>query len=232
MMTLILHKIQEFNMIDMSGKRVGRWSINSKSESRNGRVFWECVCDCGTIRFVVGKDLRNKKSTSCGCISKEKTIKRSYKHGDSKRGKWNITYKSWASMKERCTNPNSRVYKYYGGAGITFDDRWNDYTLFLEDMGERPSLEYSIDRIDNKLGYTKDNCRWANDTLQRINTSISSRNTSGHVGVTYHKTNKKWHSYIGINGEVINLGFYESKEDAIKARLEGELKYWSNILEV
>jgi hypothetical protein len=71
-------------------------------------------------------------------------------------------------MKYRCTNPNAINYHNYGGRGITVCERWNEFKNFLADMGERPEGT-SIDRIDNDLGYFKENCRWATRHEQRIN---------------------------------------------------------------
>ena len=72
-------------------------------------------------------------------------------------------------MRNRCNNPSSPHYSDYGGRGITVCDRWNDFTLFLEDMGERPSLSLSIERLENDLGYSPDNCIWATRVQQNNN---------------------------------------------------------------
>jgi hypothetical protein len=73
------------------------------------------------------------------------------------------TYKSWMKMKERCSNPNAMQWKWYGGVGIKVCDRWmNSFEAFLADMGERPSLDHSIDRYPDQNGnYEPENCRWA-----------------------------------------------------------------------
>jgi hypothetical protein len=74
-------------------------------------------------------------------------------------------------MKKRCFDPNTPGFRYYGGRGITVCDRWRDsFETFLEDMGERPE-GMSIDRIENDLGYSPGNCRWATATEQNINRS-------------------------------------------------------------
>lgn len=79
------------------------------------------------------------------------------------------TYRSWASMRNRCLNANTPDFPRYGGRGITICDHWSDFAAFLKDMGERPSLRHSIDRRNNDGNYEPDNCRWATYAEQRRN---------------------------------------------------------------
>lgn len=80
-----------------------------------------------------------------------------------------LTYRTWAMMKNRCTNPNAEDWKYYGGRGIKLTHRWHDFRNFVKDMGERPNRSLTIDRINNDKGYSKTNCRWATKKQQRQN---------------------------------------------------------------
>lgn len=80
------------------------------------------------------------------------------------------TYNSWRSMHDRCKTKKGKIFKYYGARGITVCERWKTFESFLEDMGERPSMHYSLDRIDNDGNYEPGNCRWATRTQQASNT--------------------------------------------------------------
>lgn len=77
-------------------------------------------------------------------------------------------YWVWSDMKSRCQNPNHRQYADYGGRGIRVCPEWNDFSAFSDSMGPRPQ-GYSLDRIDNNLGYSPDNCRWADRKTQNSN---------------------------------------------------------------
>jgi hypothetical protein len=88
-------------------------------------------------------------------------------HGHKKKGKPSPTYRVWIQMKRRCFDPKSKDFPKYGGRGITVCDRWNaSFVAFLEDMGERPSLDHSIDRLEVNGHYSPDNCRWATSYQQ------------------------------------------------------------------
>lgn len=90
------------------------------------------------------------------------------RHGHAKRG-GSRTYKSWLCMIQRCTNPNNKNYHHYGGRGIKVCKRWKIFKNFLKDIGESPTKNHTLDRIDNDGNYCKFNCRWTTQKEQNRN---------------------------------------------------------------
>lgn len=78
-------------------------------------------------------------------------------------------YRVWKGLRQRCQNPHEQYYSNYGGRGITYHPSWDDFEVFLADVGRRPGREYSLDRIDNNGNYEPGNVRWATRDIQRRN---------------------------------------------------------------
>jgi hypothetical protein len=150
---------------DHTGKRFGRWTAQwPAGHGKKGRVFWLCLCRCGTMRIVLAGNLVSGKSRSCGCLSREvtarfKPARYNARHRHCVNGKASRTYTSWDNMIGRCYRPSSPRFKYYGAKDITVCEQWHTFDGFLADLGERP-VETTLGRLKDVGNYEPGNVRW------------------------------------------------------------------------
>lgn len=125
-------------------------------------------------------------------------------------------------MKNRCDNSSFKHYDRYGGRGITYDPAWDDFSVFLKDMGKKPTPEHQLERVDNNKNYSRENCIWATRKEQ-------TRNRGGERATRLYTYDgktmciKDWAEYVGIsntsmqkrlnNGWPLEKAFSKEKHD-------------------
>ena len=166
------------------GKKYGKLLILEEDKNINKRgTYYKCQCDCGNIKTVLGFNIINGRTKSCGCITKE--INKYNGHNTKHKLSKTRIYKIWSKMKNRCNNDKYFQYYLYGGRGIKVCDEWldkeNGFINFYNwsiNNGYQENL--SIDRIDVNGNYEPNNCRWATQKEQchnlRTNKNITYNN--------------------------------------------------------
>lgn len=134
-------------------------------------------------------------------------------------------YQLLMSAIERCHNPKNTAYKHYGAKGIEVSQVYRGkggYNRFISEVGPRPSLKHSLDRIDGSKGYEPNNMRWATSTIQAINRGVFKNNSSGYTGVSRNAKSGNWIAFIKLDGVQTYLGSFKTLERALARRQHAE----------
>lgn len=142
-------------------------------------------------------------------------------------------YRVWQNIHKRCTCRTDEKYQKYGAKGITLCDEWKDSFVAFRDWAyatgydqNAPPGKCTIDRIDNTAGYSPDNCRWVDRSVQQNNRSVNHRLTAR--GETH--TIAEWSKISGLTfGQIfkrIQLGW--DNESAIFTPIDRRYSHAKN----
>jgi hypothetical protein len=230
------------NKLNLEGKRFGRLLVLSENgKDKHGNILWECLCDCGSRTNVRSNALVKSKggSKSCGCLSREKArdtcMSRRKFNTYSLDGDYGIGYttkgeefyfdlEDYAKIKDFC---------WFLQEGYVVSSTLRTSTnksLFLHrlvmDLDSLSEDSILVDHINkNRVDARKSNLRYADKKSNAHNCNVSKNNTSGVTGVSFNKRYKKWESYVVVEDKTIHLGKSTDFCEAVRFRLEGELKY-------
>lgn len=180
---------------DITGQRFGSLVAvkNTFKQDKARSYIWLFKCDCGNYverRLNHVSRMENKGKCKHCHIKDVGDFHRT--HGVPKKNK---VYVAWIHIKSRCLNHNDKSYPRYGAKGITIQEDWiNDFIAFRDYIGNPPDdgQRWSIDRIDNSLGYQEGNIRWATDKQQARNKGKMKTNTTGVTGVSINNTRTRY----------------------------------------
>lgn len=156
-------------------------------------------CECGNIKDFYLSNIVSGKTSSCGCINRQKSSER-YKILNLSHGLANHPlYTIYHAMMNRCYNENDISYKRYGGKGVTVCDEWrNDFMKFFEwamNYRWREGLQLDKDILGNGKLYSPDTCKF-------VSRSENCRNRSTNKIIQYNgesKTLSEWCEKTGLN---------------------------------
>lgn len=189
--------------VDLTGRKFGKLTVvgfaGRKRTDKGMTMMWACLCECGVAKPVAYPALIQGRATQCMNCKNASHHWRS--HGLSE----HPLYRTWYQMILRCDDETCPAYKNYGGRGIQVCSRWKaSFEAFLEDMGDKPTPEHSIDRINNDGNYEPSNCRWATQKEQCQNT--------------------RWARPIEFNGETLTVTQWAARLGITRERLRQRLQ--------
>lgn len=194
--------------LDLTGNKYGRLTVlgDVGKRTKNGRVLWNCLCECGTATFVRADHLKKGSVVSCGCLNAEKKHKR-FK---------NLTGTETDNFKviDRAFSKNSRIY-------------WN---CICKHCGNH--IELQSNQIDR---YSSCGCKHNRSTKERMaeirdpeslkSTKPTAKSSTGVRGVYFNKRKNRYQAFINVDKKTKYLGSYASLEEATKIRRKAEIEY-------
>ena len=172
-----------------------------------GKASYECFC--GTVFVAKAGAVESGSRKSCKCLySKPK------KHGL----RFHPLYGRWLTMKSRCYNDRCVAYWRYGAKGIKVCREWKEnpaaFIEWAEAAGWKPGL--TVDRLDNRKGYSPSNCRIA--TYQQQADNKRRYANSGRYPCVYARGGR-WRAVVRRCGISHHLGTFDLARDANAAVL-------------
>lgn len=219
-MALSKAKPSRKRLLVVPGERYGHVEILGDAAAGNGHTSVFIACHACGARPEKSYRLHSIKAglvASCGCLAVQNRKTIGTKHGLSKSG----LYSSWLCMKKRCDNPKHRCAHLYQERGISYSPPWGAFEIFAAEMGAEYFDGAILDRNDNDLGYSKENCRLVDGCLSAFNRRPV--NKTGCAGVVFLKSRNKWRASITKNYKTNFLGEFSQLGDAVAVRLEAEI---------
>ena len=187
---------------DITGQKFGRLTALHRLHNYHKKgTYWLCECECGNLKEINYRNLRNNNTKSCGCLCKEGTH---HTHNKTNTKLYNV----WCGMKSRCYYKNHNKYDRYGARGIVVCDEWKDdfETFYNWAMENNYKEGLTIDRIDNDGNYEPINCRWVTNKEQ-------SNNRSTNVNIYYNGYNynlAQWGNILNLSHAVLSHRYHNN----------------------
>ena len=215
---------------DLTGREFGKLKVlylDEEKSKRTQRSHWVCECKCGVVKSIPAKTLLNGSCKSCGCniSSNAYDLSGEYGIGFTRNGTIFFFDKEdypLISQYMWTNNVDGYIIAYY------HDEDGNKKHVLMHRliMGVTDPDVY-IDHIHHNLADNrKSELRIVTRSENMQNRQLGKTNTTGCTGITYEKRCRKWRAFITLNRERIYLGYYPTKEEAIKARKEAERNYF------
>lgn len=218
---------------DLIGMTFGRLTVVEYAEDYvepNGthRKRCKCLCECGGEKTAQVKDLKSGKTKSCGCLSAEH--RRRYNRYEFcgnyvtmytlKNEPFDVDLDDFWKVKDYCWRKDGDGY---------LKSQDNGKPILLHRLVMNCPDDLDVDHIEHDItDNRKEKLRIVTPLQNSINRSIQSNNKSGVTGVYWSKQRNKWIAQITVNKKAINLGGYNSFDEAVSVRKEAERKYFGD----
>jgi hypothetical protein len=198
------------NKLDLTGNIFGRLTVlgDVRKRTKNGKVLWHCLCECGTVTFVRGDHLKSGKISSCGCLNEEKKHDRFKDLSNTETDNFKII--------DRAYSKNQRVY-------------WN---CICKNCGNH--VELQSNQIER---YSSCGCKQNRSSKERMaeirdpeslkTDKPTAKSTTGVRGVYFNKRKESYQAFINVDKKTKYLGSSKDFKTAVALRQKAEKEFWN-----
>lgn len=208
------------------GNRIGRWTVIRETR-KGGKKYYECRCDCGTVKEVYSMSLERGLSQSCGCLRSEMGRNRGVDLTGKKIGKLTVLHRDsdrdgyWVCECE-CGNRKSIVSKSLR------EGNTQSCGCIQREIAKSTGTRTVAKNAERQIAINKS---YGTNFQVIENGNLPRNNKSGHKGVWWDKSRQMWQAYIQVHGKRVNLGRHYDIKDAIRAREAAEEEYFAPLIE-
>ncbi len=211
----------------MVGTKIGRWTVLRETR-KNGKKYYWCRCECGTVKEVYCRSLTDGSSLSCGCLRAEKKREEAADLTGNRYGKLLVLRRDAARNGYWICECDCGKRKSIRGTSLTKNGGTRscgcDQRKIASETGRKTVADNSRKHIEQNLAY--------HTNFHVIESqNVPKNNTSGHKGVWWDKSRELWLAYIHVHRKKVFLGRFPEYADAVKARELAEEQYFKPLIE-
>lgn len=158
---MLVNTVTYKNGRDISGQRFGKLVVvEPLGVTSHNYIVWRCICDCGNKIEVRSSCLKSGQTRSCGCLHRESALERQprFSFGEASFRRLFSHYMSNANKRRIDFSLTDSDFRSIINQSCYYCGKEPSQTVKSYPTGKDFLVYNGVDRVDNSIGYTLENC--------------------------------------------------------------------------